>query len=99
MLFNSYSSLSFYRWHFSLFTKISENGFQAAVDQLSLNQATMSIQIKKFESAIGVEIFDRSAFCKDYRTGELIIAHARVVLSLKKNLQKYVNEYRNGELI
>lgn len=76
---------------------VAENrNFTLAADKLNVTQPTLSMQIKKFEEDLNIEIFDRKTNpITITKIGQKVIDQAKFVLREAKNLQNIVEEEKN----
>lgn len=78
-------------------TVVKEGGISRAAEQLHLAQPTLSSQIKKLETAIGTELFDRvgrKLVLTD--TGQLVFRYADEIFSLGRELTDAVKGRPTG---
>ncbi|MEQ8332580.1 LysR family transcriptional regulator [Nisaea sp.] len=61
-----------------------------AAEELHLTQPAVTARIKTLESALGVELFDRSAAMRPTRSGVALIGHAEQYLKLNSLIQRDV---------
>ncbi len=67
--------------------------FGIAADSCKITQPTLSMQIQKLESELGVTLFDRSQQpIKTTKLGEALISQARVVLNEAQRFQDIIND-------
>ena len=65
-----------------------------AAEALSVAQPTLSKYLKKLESDLGVELFDRSTIPLSMtKAGEKFVETGRQVLALEYELKKFIDEY------
>lgn len=86
-----------YLW---LFYKVAEHlSFSKAAQELRLSQPTVSMQIKKFESQLGITLFDR--FGRNIylsREGKFVFEYAQRIFDIVKDLEEQIAIQR-GEMI
>ncbi|MBR5513511.1 MAG: LysR family transcriptional regulator [Ruminococcus sp.] len=67
-----------------------------AADALDVAQPTLSKYLKKLESDLGVELFDRSTIPLSMtKAGEKYVETGKQILMLENELQKFIDEYNN----
>lgn len=76
--------------------------FSIAADKCFVTQPTLSMQIKKLESDLGITLFDRTKKpVKPTDIGEIIAEQAKVILAETKKIEELIQENNktlNGEL-
>ncbi|TDM00194.1 MAG: hypothetical protein C4K58_02920 [Flavobacteriaceae bacterium] len=71
--------------------------FTVAAEKSFATQPTLSMQIQKLESELGVLIFDRTSHpFKLTKIGEKVVEQAKEILSAAKNMQQIVEEEKNA---
>ncbi|ASV66675.1 LysR family transcriptional regulator [Cytobacillus sp. FSL W7-1323] len=82
-----------------LFYQVAKIGsFTKAAEQLNISQPAVSSQIKKFEHEIGVPLFQqngRKAVLTEF--GIALAGKAEHLFSLEKQIEAFIDDYRNGE--
>ncbi|MBU6339534.1 MAG: LysR family transcriptional regulator [Rickettsiales bacterium] len=79
----------------------SEKHFAKAADKCFVSQPALSMQIKKLEEELGVEIFERGNEVLTTEVGKKIIAKAHHILQETKMMKEIAENYKNpyaGEL-
>lgn len=72
-----------------------ESSFSKAAQKLFLSQSSLSLTIKRYESEIGVQIFDRSTMpVKLTDAGVIIINEIQKLLAIEQDMQTYLEDYR-----
>ncbi len=76
---------------------IAEHGsISQAAEALSVAQPTLSKYLKKLESELGVELFDRSTIPLSMtKAGEKYVETGKQILMLENELQKFIDEYND----
>ncbi|MCM0650939.1 LysR family transcriptional regulator [Clostridium swellfunianum] len=78
-----------YLW---LFYKVAKNkSFSKAAEELTLSQPTISMQVKKLEAELGINLFDR--FGKNIylsRDGEFVYSYAEKIFETVKELEDHI---------
>lgn len=76
-----------------------EQNFSRAAERLHIAQPPLSDQIKRFEDALGVRLFDRSSRgARLTEAGELLLGEARRLLTQADQTAKMVRRVGNGEV-
>ncbi len=71
--------------------------FSEAANQCFVNQSTITIQVKKLEDEIGIQLFDRSKTpLKVTENGKKIIDKARMILREVNQMKEMVNHEKEG---
>jgi len=74
----------------------THKSFSLAADKSFVTQPTLSMQIKKMETDLGIVLFDRSKQpIVATEIGKLIIAQARVILSESKKIEELIQTSKN----
>lgn len=72
-----------------------EQSFSRAAQKLYLSQPSLSLTIKRYETEIGVQIFDRSTTpVKPTEAGEVLIEYIQRLLTTEHEMQTYLEDYR-----
>lgn len=66
-----------------------------AADHCHVTQPTLSMMVKKLEGELGVKIFDKGVPLKPTKSGEVIIARARLILQEIKNLKEFIRNEKD----
>ncbi|HEY3404894.1 MAG TPA: LysR substrate-binding domain-containing protein [Ohtaekwangia sp.] len=66
-----------------------------AADHCHVTQPTLSMMVKKLEDELGVKIFDKGVPLKPTKSGEIIIARARMILQEIKNLKEFIRNEKD----
>ena len=75
---------------------LEHGGISQAAEHLGISQPTFSKYLKKIESELGVELFDRSALpIKPTSAGECFIAAGKNFLDMERQLQKQLSEIQS----
>lgn len=73
-----------------------EQSFSRAAQNLYISQPSLSLTIKKLESEIGIQIFDRCTTpIQLTEAGKVYMEGIRQILALKANLDTFVDEYND----
>lgn len=76
-----------------------EQNFSRAAERLHIAQPPLSDQIKRFEEALGVRLFDRSSRgARLTEAGELLLGEARQLLTQADQTAQMVRRVGNGEV-
>lgn len=81
-------------------TVVDTQSFTRSADRLLRTQSAISMQIKRLEQSVGKELFDRSTRrMKLTREGEILLTHARKMLSLSKDMLEQISQPEAHDLI
>ena len=79
-------------------TIAEQGGISQAAEKLMISQPTLSKYLKKLESEIGLELFDRSALpLKLTEAGECYIAAGKRFIDLERQLDKRLSEIKSNK--
>ena len=79
-------------------TIANEGGISQAAEKLDISQPTLSKYIKKLESEIGLELFDRTSLpIKLTKAGECYVEAGKRLLDLETQLDKQLLEIKSNK--
>jgi LysR family hydrogen peroxide-inducible transcriptional activator len=67
-----------------------------AADHCHVTQPTLSTMVKKLESELGVQIFEKSQPLKPTPSGEIVLSRARQILQEIKNLKEFIRTEKDS---
>lgn len=86
--------MSYLKQYEYVITVAAKGGISNAAEALQIAQPTLSRYIKKLETDLGIELFDRSTIpIRLTKAGELYVEMGRHMLDLDRQLQKQLQEY------
>lgn len=81
-----------------IYTIYKEKSFSKAAKKLFISQPALSTMVKKIESKIGSQIFDRDTVPLTITSeGEYYIKSVERILAIEKDIEKYFNDLKNLE--
>lgn len=78
-------------------TIVKRRSFQKAAEELQYVQSTVTMQIKKLESDLGVQLLERSKKVRLTEAGRLFYEQAELLLKNYEYLQNLMKEWEQGE--